>query len=86
MAAIGITVQDIQVNNKDLFTFAYHLRKQDPHDLYTRLFLEKNLKSKVLIEIICSNIWKDADKFKNNATMVVDSKYSFRAQLGDAIL
>ena len=75
MAAIGVTVRDIQENNKDLFTFAYHLRKQDPTDNYTRLFLEGNVKSAVLIEIFCSNKWKDSDKFKNNARMVVDPSY-----------
>ena len=86
MACISASVTDIQENNKDLFTFAYNLRKQDTNNNYTRLFLEGNVKSKILIEIICANIWKDSDKYKNNSMMTVDPDVFFKVQLGDAIL
>ena len=85
MATISERVRDIQVNNKDLFSFAFNLRKQDTSNKYTRMFLEGNIKSTILIEIFCANVWRDQEQFKE-AKMEVLPNSAFKMKLGDAFL
>lgn len=77
MATISERVQDIQINNQDLFSFAFNLRKQDTSNRYTRMFLEGNIKSTILIEIFCANVWRDQEQFKE-AKMEMLPNISFK--------
>lgn len=85
METISERIKDIQTINQDLFAFAFNLRKQDTNNKYTRLFLEGNIKSTILIEIFCSNVWRDQEQFQE-AKMEILPNVAFKLKLGDAIL
>ena len=51
------TVQDMTYQPQELFQFAYELRKVDLFNKYTKPILGQNIKSNILIKLICANEW-----------------------------
>ena len=49
-------VDDFVAENELFFQFAYALRKKDPAQKYTSLFLSR-VKPRVLYDIVASNVW-----------------------------
>ena len=52
-------VFNLMLDNKDFFSFACALRENDTQDKDTRRLLDGRLKPAVLVDIICSNEFKD---------------------------
>jgi len=62
---------------QELFKFAYELRKIDSDNKYSRALLGQNLKSDILIQIICTNEWN-----AKNMKMGVNQNNKYKIQIG----
>ena len=66
-------IKMISQDAQDLFRFAFHLRKLDRSNKYTKNVLQGRVKPQILIDIISSNYWSESGK-----CMMADQKQSFR--------
>lgn len=77
---ISQTISELKSNPQEFFRFLHELRKQDPKNTYSTLFLKGNVKP-ILIDIICANHWTTFAGEDTNGIMKPDPNKRFKLSL-----